>query len=154
MKKRIMIWVSCLALILSGCGLFPLRSGEQPLVRGGSSTQNEVGEVNPNQNVGEGLEPPVEATEDVDEDLALPVEAQTVKPAEIDESEEVIKDLVYCISPVNIREEPNNTSRVIGSLRTGDAMTMIRQDAGWVEITFEGMHGYVYMDYISEALPN
>ena len=152
MKKRIMIWVSCLALILSGCGLFPLRSGEQPLVRSRSSTQNEVGEAN--QNVGEGIAPPVEATEGVDEDLAPPVEAKTVKPAEIDESEEVIKDLVYCISPVNIREEPNNTSRVIGSLRTGDAMTMIRQDAGWVEITFEGMHGYVYMDYISEAPPN
>lgn len=139
MKKRILIGVFCFALSLSGCALFPLREGEEPLVR--SEKSNVTTEI------------AIKVTELPTEEEEDKPSEQIVKPAEIDESEET-KDLIYCISAVNVRESGGNTSRVIGSLRTGDAATKISQEGGWIEIMFEGLHGYVYMDYMSETPPN
>lgn len=137
MKKRIVIGMTCFALVLSGCALFPLKEEVQPLVLGEEDATTDV------------------ASENVSEDLAQVEEdkpsGQVVKPAGIVESEEETKNLVYCISPVTVREDSSSASLAIGSLETGDAVAKVGQDRGWVEIIFEGRHGYVYGKYVRET---
>ena len=138
MKKRIVIWMSCLALILSGCALFPLKKDEEPLLRNGEgeATLGLVEDI---------VETPVPEEE-------VKPAGQVVKPAAIEEGEEMAGNLIYCIAPVNVREGHSGT-RVIGSLRVGDAVVKLGQEGGWIEIMFEGTQGFVYQDYMSDTAP-
>jgi len=172
MKGRITILASCLVLLLSGCTLFPLREGEQPLVRDEKGEAIVVKEIEvtktPTEIVEEPLEQVAETPEQAEEPLEQVTESpeqveepleQVAPPAEVDENEEEANeeetsDLVYCISPVNVREAGDTAANVIGELGTGDAVPKISQEGGWVEIIFEGQYGYVYMDYVSEIAPN
>lgn len=130
MNRRVIILMSCFVLILSACSLFPLKKNEQPLIRNEESDESGDGETEGGSS------------------------HQVVKPAAIDEVEEQQQqNLVYCISPVNVREAGDSNARVLGALRTGDAVTKLSQEGGWVEIIFEGQIGFVYMDYISETPP-
>ena len=147
MKKRIVIWISCFALILPGCTLFPLKNDEQPFIR--SEQHDTTDEL-----VIIVTEAPRQLEEEEADEQAIEPSGETVKPAEIEESEEAAQDLVYCISPVNVRAAGESVAPTIGSLRTGDAVTKVSQEGGWIEIIFEGRPGYVYMDYLSETAPN
>ena len=140
MKKLIVIWMSCFALILSGCTLFPLKKDEQPLLR------NDEGEAPLGL-----VEDIAETPTPVPEEEAKPA-GQVVKPVAIEEGEGTTENLIYCIAPVNVREGHSGT-RVIGSLRTGDAVEKLGQEGGWIKIMFEGMHGFVYQDFMSEVAP-
>jgi Bacterial SH3 domain. len=135
MKKLVVIWISCFALILSGCALFPLKKDEQALLRNdeGEATLGLVEEI---------------AETSAPEEETKPA-GQVVKPAAIEDGEGATGNLIYCISPVNVREGHSGT-RVIGSLRTGDAVAKLGQEGGWIEIEFEGMRGFVYQDFMSE----
>ena len=140
MRKRIILLMFCFILGLSGCALFPLKKDEQPLIR------NEIERAME----GAAEEKVVEVAEEVPAVKEENHSVQAVQPAEVDEVEEEPQDLIYCISPVNVREAGDTVARVIGSLRTGDAVQRIGENGGWIEIIFEGQHGYVYMDYMSE----
>ena len=129
MKKQMIILLVFLVAMLSGCALFPLKENAKPLIR-------------------EEEEPLATTKDDVESS-----QGEVVKPAAIEEEEEQ-QNLIYCISPVNVREVGDGTARVLGSLRTGDAVVKLRQDGGWIEIFFEGKVGYVYTDYMSETPPN
>ena len=61
------------------------------------------------------------------------------------------KKTVTCISPVNVRTEPNvSTSQVIGALMTGEEVEMLGKENGWYKISYEGKTAYVYEDYVKE----
>ena len=61
------------------------------------------------------------------------------------------KKTVTCISPVNVRTEPNvSTSQVIGALTTGEEVEMLGKENGWYKISYEGKTAYVYEDYVKE----
>lgn len=61
------------------------------------------------------------------------------------------KKTVTCISPVNVRTEPNiSTSQVIGALMTGEEVEMLGKENGWYKISYEGKMAYVYEDYVKE----
>ena len=52
------------------------------------------------------------------------------------------KKTVTCISPVNVRTEPNvSTSQVIGALTTGEEVEMLGKENGWYKISYEGKNG-------------
>lgn len=61
------------------------------------------------------------------------------------------KKTVTCISPVNVRTEPNiSTSQVIGALTTGEEVEMLGKENGWYKISYDGKTAYVYEDYVKE----
>ena len=61
------------------------------------------------------------------------------------------KKTVTCISPVNVRTEPNiSTSQVLGALTTGKEVEMLGKENGWYKISYEGKTAYVYEDYVKE----
>lgn len=61
------------------------------------------------------------------------------------------KKTVTCISPVNVRTEPNiSTSQVLGALTTGEEVEMLGKENGWYKISYEGKTAYVYEDYVKE----
>lgn len=61
------------------------------------------------------------------------------------------KKTVTCISPVNVRTEPNiSTSQVIGALTTGEEVEMLGKENGWYKILYDGKTAYVYEDYVKE----
>lgn len=61
------------------------------------------------------------------------------------------KKTVTCISPVNVRTEPNiSTSQVIGALTTGEEVEMLGKENGWYKISYDGKMAYVYEDYVKE----
>ena len=45
--------------------------------------------------------------------------------------------MVYCTSPVNVRDAASTGSNVIGMLSTGDAVERLGQEGGWVKILYE-----------------
>ena len=52
------------------------------------------------------------------------------------------KKTVTCISPVNVRTEPNiSTSQVLGALTTGEEVEMLGKENGWYKISYEGKNG-------------
>ena len=61
------------------------------------------------------------------------------------------KKTVTCISPVNVRTEPNiSTSQVLGALTTGEEVEMLGKENGWYKISYDGKTAYVYEDYVKE----
>ena len=63
------------------------------------------------------------------------------------------REMVYCISPVNVRDAASTQSNVIGTMSAGDAAEKLGQEGGWVKIRFEGQEAYVYQDYVSQVRP-
>lgn len=85
--------------------------------------------------------------EETQEDTELPEEA--VKPTPEEEKEPV--NLVYCLSPVNVREGGGNSYPVIGALTAGEAVEKLGQEGSWVKISYKGSVGWVYEKYLSAS---
>ena len=79
----------------------------------------------------------------------LPTATATLTPTPTQEA----KEMVYCTSPVNVRDAASTGSNVIGMLSTGDAVERLGQEGGWVKILYEGQEAYVYQDYVSSTQP-
>lgn len=103
-----------------------------------------------------------EDTSDAGDDGELP--RVTVKPTRRPDSDptptptsvpaEEPEEMVYCISPVNVRDAASTQSNVIGTMSAGDAAEKLGQEGGWVKIRFEGREAYVYQDYVSGVRPD
>lgn len=89
----------------------------------------------------------------------LPERQVTVKPTQLPTATptptptQEAKEMVYCTSPVNVRDAASTGSNVIGMLSTGDAVERLGQEGGWVKILYEGQEAYVYQDYVSSTQP-
>lgn len=63
------------------------------------------------------------------------------------------REMVYCISPVNVRDAATNQSQVIGALTTGDAVEKLGEERSWIKIKYEGREAWVYEKYMSSEKP-
>ena len=63
--------------------------------------------------------------------------------------------VVYCIGDrVNVRKEPNTSSKVLGKLKMGQWVDRIQDlDDGWTKILYENAEAYVSSEYLSENEP-
>ena len=58
---------------------------------------------------------------------------------------------LYCqTNRVNIRENPNTKSKILGTLSINDAVTVIGEDGNWYKTTYQGKDAWVYKTYFSE----
>lgn len=73
------------------------------------------------------------------EEVAAPTPEEPAEPA----------NLVYCLSPVNVREGGGSSYPVIGALTAGEAVEKLGQEGSWIKISYKGSIGWVYEKYLS-----
>ena len=125
MKKKVLLMLSCFLVGLTGCVLFPLKEDAEPTIK--KEVESEIGE-----------------TEKHGEPLA---------PSEVEDGEAVQGNVIYCISSANVRDAASPNSLVIGALQTGEAVSKVSENDGWIEIVFEGQQGFVYEKFMSDVAP-
>ena len=67
------------------------------------------------------------------------------------EDKETDNSVAYCnIDGVNVRKEAATGTEIIGNLNEGDEVTVLNRyyNDEWVQISFEGQTGYVYVEYL------
>lgn len=55
---------------------------------------------------------------------------------------------------LNVREETNKNSKVIGHLYEYDTITAISKDGDWIKLTISEKEGFVNKNYVEEIKPN
>ena len=131
MKRKIVLLLSMM-IILSGCSLFPLKEDTKPSVGASNSGEDTKGTTGQGES------------------------GNLVKPAEVDENDEVVDtstEVMYCIAAANIRDSASSNSSVVGALRTGDQVNVLSRDGAWIEIVHEGQSGFVYERFLGDEAP-
>ena len=68
-----------------------------------------------------------------------------------DQDKKTDHSVAYCnIDGVNVRKEAATGTEIIGNLNEGDEVTVLNRyyNDEWVQISFEGQTGYVYVEYL------
>ena len=50
---------------------------------------------------------------------------------------------------VNLREEANSTSYILGSFRGGTKVIVLKKGRHWTKVEVQGLEGYIYNDYLT-----
>ena len=58
--------------------------------------------------------------------------------------------LYFATEEVNVRSEANSSSRILGVLQAGEAVTFIKKAKGWVQVEYNGASGFVYGKYLTK----
>lgn len=58
--------------------------------------------------------------------------------------------LYFAAEEVNVRSEANSSSRILGVLQAGEAVTFIKKAKGWVQVEYNGASGFVYGKYLTK----
>lgn len=58
--------------------------------------------------------------------------------------------LYFATDEVNVRSEANSSSRILGVLQAGEAVTFIKKAKGWVQVEYNGANGFVYGKYLTK----
>lgn len=58
--------------------------------------------------------------------------------------------LYFATEEVNVRSEANSSSRILGVLQAGEAMTFIKKAKGWIQVEYNGASGFVYGKYLTK----
>ena len=58
------------------------------------------------------------------------------------------KNVIVCISSVNVRSEAGMSGSVIGEVKSGSEVTVLGIENDWYEIEYNDTTGYVYKDYL------
>lgn len=88
------------------------------------------------------------ATEETPAEPEAPAEPET--PAE----PEVTTETVYTLDKVNVRQEPNESGALLGTVEKGTALTRTgTTEDGWSSIDYNGTPAYVKSDYVSTEAP-
>jgi uncharacterized protein YgiM (DUF1202 family) len=61
---------------------------------------------------------------------------------------------VWTEKGVNLRTEPNTDCSVITVLEAGTQLTLLGEEDGWVQVSYNGQEGYVSTDYITNTDPS
>lgn len=142
MKTKVLFLAVCLFVVcgLAGCTF--------------SEVMKDILSVN-DANIAKKTGPKVEIDDPVMVEDAAQEEApdSSQQSADTDEpTPEVSKEpenLVYCLSPVNVREGGGNSYPVIGALTAGEAVEKLGQEGSWIKIAYKGSEGWVYEKYLS-----
>ena len=57
---------------------------------------------------------------------------------------------MYATDTVNIREQPNTDSAVLGKAQPGDEVTVLGTEGDWSHVMTNGMDGYIKSEYLAE----
>jgi uncharacterized protein YgiM (DUF1202 family) len=60
---------------------------------------------------------------------------------------------VWTSDGVNLRAEPNTDCEVLAVLGSGTQLTLLGEEDGWVQVSFNGQEGYISTDYITSIDP-
>lgn len=140
--------------MLAGCaaeGDAPLSSGDLPPTPPVTTT------AAPETELPEESTAPAETEPQVT--LGGPVTDPSVTTADsIDESKPYIvrevKEIRYSTAVLNIREEPDTASKVVGQFNIGDSVEVTGyMSNGWARINYNGGTAYVSQEFISETMP-
>lgn len=76
-------------------------------------------------------------------------ETNVMEEPETPQQPEVL-EAVCNIDGVNVRQEPQTGTTIIGNLIEGDKVTVLNRyySDEWVQVSFEGQTGYVYHEYL------
>ncbi|MEG0418868.1 MAG: SH3 domain-containing protein [Gordonibacter sp.] len=55
---------------------------------------------------------------------------------------------MYATDPLNVREQPNTDSRILGSLKVDEGVPVVAKHDGWFTVTFNGVEAYCYGAYL------
>lgn len=67
---------------------------------------------------------------------------------------EVTTETVYTLDKVNVRQEPNESGALLGTVEKGTALTRTgTTEDGWSSIDYNGTPAYVKSDYVSTEAP-
>ena len=58
--------------------------------------------------------------------------------------------LYFATEEVNVRSEANSSSRILGVLQAGEAVTFKKKAKGWVQVEYNGASGFVYGKYLTK----
>lgn len=122
-------------------------------------------EVNPNENQEASDQPTSTETESpkVDENVTNQPESDVLETPESPETNVTEEpeqpeqpeqpetlEAVCNIDGVNVRQEPQTGTTIIGNLIAGDKVTVLNRyfSDEWVQVSFEGQTGYVYHEYL------
>jgi uncharacterized protein YgiM (DUF1202 family) len=53
---------------------------------------------------------------------------------------------------VNLREDKNSSSEILGSYRGGTKVTVLKKGKIWSRVEVRGKEGYMYSDYLTAEL--
>ncbi len=56
---------------------------------------------------------------------------------------------IKCDTSVNLRSQPNTSSKIITSLSNNTVVTVNGKSENWYSVTYEGKNGYVHPDYLT-----
>lgn len=64
---------------------------------------------------------------------------------------EVVDDVLYATSTINVRTQPKSTALKLGYAQTGEALQVTaKTDNGWYEVRYNDRRGYVSAKYVTE----
>lgn len=61
---------------------------------------------------------------------------------------------VYTTADLNVREQPNNTAKILGTLKKGAEVQTTALTNGWYTISFAGKTGYISASYTTTTKPS
>lgn len=146
-KNTILIVILC-SCFLSGCSLFPLQEGQDT---GDSQTDvvtSETAVITPEPSETAAPTETIAPTETTEPELNYRSE-DVIAPVKIPETEAEEDDVMYCISPVNIRAAASPNASILGELMAGEKVTVYGTTDGWVEVRYQGQTAYIYGEYLS-----
>ncbi|MBC2003142.1 SH3 domain-containing protein [Listeria booriae] len=60
-----------------------------------------------------------------------------------------VSKTVTAKTAVNVRASQNKTSKVLGVLKKGEKVTVVKESRGWSQVTYKGKTGYVATQFLS-----
>ncbi|MBC1372559.1 SH3 domain-containing protein [Listeria booriae] len=80
---------------------------------------------------------------------ATPAKASTKKVAPTKKAKAQASKTVTAKTAVNVRASQNKTSKVLGVLKKGEKVTVVKEGRGWSQVTYKGKTGYVATQFLS-----
>ncbi|MBC2068131.1 SH3 domain-containing protein [Listeria booriae] len=82
---------------------------------------------------------------------ATPAKASTKKvtPTKKTTSKAQASKTVTAKTAVNVRASQSKTSKVLGVLKKGEKVTVVKESRGWSQVTYKGKTGYVATQFLS-----
>ncbi|MBC2164803.1 SH3 domain-containing protein [Listeria booriae] len=82
---------------------------------------------------------------------ATPAKAstKTVTPTKKTTSKAQASKTVTAKTAVNVRASQSKTSKVLGVLKKGEKVTVVKESRGWSQVTYKGKTGYVATQFLS-----
>lgn len=83
----------------------------------------------------------------------LPAVQNTELPPVTENPVEETETCVWTNTGVNLREQPNTDCRILTILEEGAELTLLGEEDGWVNVSYNDVEGYVSAEYVTDVNP-